>query len=186
MMMIQGRYILRSSTKTVASKTNHPLITNNTRRLVSTPTPALLQSFKYDAPWIHYNNNEQQPTIKNFINGTFEEVTTATSQIPLYDPSTNKVLSYVPESTSATTTTKMNEEDALQSSGSLFTANERVLKTYHLLPEFKKVDYFIKISNDDLQFDEETIIKHIKSIPQIVTTYTVDVESIKSKDNLIF
>ena len=114
MMMIQGRYILRSSTKTVASKTNHPLITNNNRRLVSTATPALLQSFKYDAPWIHYNNNEQQPTIKNFINGTFEEVTDATSQIPLYDPSTNKVLSYVPESTSATTTTKMNEEDALQ------------------------------------------------------------------------
>ena len=115
MMMIQGRYILRSSTKTVASKTNH-LITNNNRRLVSTATPALLQSssFKYDAPWIHYNNNEQQPTIKNFINGTFEEVTDATSQIPLYDPSTNKVLSYVPESTSATTTTKMNEEDALQ------------------------------------------------------------------------
>ena len=113
MMMIQGRYIIRSSTKTVASKTNH-LITNNNRRLVSTATPALLQSFKYDAPWIHYNNNEQQPTIKNFINGTFEEVTTATSQIPLYDPSTNKVLSYVPESTSATTTTKMNGEDALQ------------------------------------------------------------------------
>ena len=113
MMMIQGRYIIRSSTKTVASKTNH-LITNNNRRLVSTATPALLQSFKYDAPWIHYNNNEQQPTIKNFINGTFEEVTDATSQIPLYDPSTNKVLSYVPESTSATTTTKMNEEDALQ------------------------------------------------------------------------
>jgi hypothetical protein len=78
------------------------------------------------------------------------------------------------------------EEDALQSSGSLFTTNERVLKTYHLLPEFKKVDYFIKISNDDLHFDEETIVQHIKSIPQIITTYTVDVESIKSKDNLIF
>ena len=113
MMIIRGRYILRSSsTKTVASKTNH-LITNNNRRLVSTATPALLQSssFKYDAPWIHYNNNEQRPTIKNFINGTFEEVTDATSQIPLYDPSTNQVLSYVPESTSSATT---NEEDALQ------------------------------------------------------------------------
>ena len=41
----------------------------------------------------------------------------------------------------------------------------------------------IKISNDDLCFDEETIIQQIKSIPQIITTYTVDVESIKSKDN---
>lgn len=78
------------------------------------------------------------------------------------------------------------EEDALQSSGSLFTANERVLKTYHLLPEFKKVDYFIKINNDDFQFDEDSIIQTIKSIPQIITTYTVAIESIKSKDNLIF
>lgn len=78
------------------------------------------------------------------------------------------------------------EENALQSSGSLFAANEPVLKTYHLIPEFKNVDYFIKISNDDLQFDEDTIVQHIKSIPQIITTYTVDIDSIKSKDNLIF
>lgn len=78
------------------------------------------------------------------------------------------------------------EEDALQSSGSLFTTNERVLKTYHLLPEFKKVDYFIKISNDDFQFDDESIIQSIKTIPQIITTYPVAIESIKSKDNLIF
>ena len=78
------------------------------------------------------------------------------------------------------------EEDTLQSSGSLFTINESVLKTYHLLPEFKKVDYFIKISNDDVHFDEETIVQNIKSIPQVITTYVVDIESIKSKDNLIF
>ena len=117
MMMIQGRYILRNTTNTVASKTVSHLITinNNRRRLVSTAaTPALLQSFKYDAPWIHYNNNtnEQQPTIKNFINGTFEEVTeTAThNKIPIYDPSTNNVLSYVAESTT-TTNTNISEEN---------------------------------------------------------------------------
>ncbi|MGC1632707.1 MAG: IPExxxVDY family protein [Gelidibacter sp.] len=78
------------------------------------------------------------------------------------------------------------EEDSLQSSGSLFSTNEKVLKTYHLLPELKNVDYLIKISNDDRYFDEKEMLERIQAIPQIITTYTIDVDQLKSKENLIF
>ncbi len=78
------------------------------------------------------------------------------------------------------------EEDSLQSSGSLFSINEKVLKTYHLLPELKNVDYLIKISNDDRYFDEKDMLEKIQTIPQIITTYTIDVDQLKSKENLIF
>jgi hypothetical protein len=78
------------------------------------------------------------------------------------------------------------EEDSLQSSGSLFSCNEKVLKTYHLLPELKKVDFLIKISNDDRHFDEKRMLEKIQSIPQVIATYIIDVDQLKSKDNLIF
>ena len=77
------------------------------------------------------------------------------------------------------------EEAALQSSGSLF-ENQNTIKTYNLLPEFKNVDYFIKISNDNFNFNEKRILSKIQSIPQVITTYTIDLDHIKSKDHLIF
>lgn len=78
------------------------------------------------------------------------------------------------------------EEDGLQSSGSLFNTSNTILKTYHLLPEFKNVDYLIKVMNEDQSFDEKQILDTLQSIPQLVTSYSIDVEHIKSKDNLIF
>ena len=53
------------------------------------------------------------------------------------------------------------EEDGLQSSGSLFHMPNKVLKTYHLLPEYKNVDYLIKISNDTQYFNEKVILGKI-------------------------
>lgn len=78
------------------------------------------------------------------------------------------------------------EEDSLQSSGSLFSANDKVLKKYHLLPELKNVDFLIKISNDDHYFNEKETLDKLQAIPQIITTYSIDVDQLKSKDNLIF
>lgn len=78
------------------------------------------------------------------------------------------------------------EEDSLQSSGSLFNLQSKVLKTYNLLPEHKNVDYLIKISNDSQNFNEKIILSKIQSIPQIVTSYSIDTEKLKSKENLIF
>jgi len=78
------------------------------------------------------------------------------------------------------------EEDALQSSGSLFNTQNKILKTYHLLPEYKNVDYLVKISNEAQQLNEKLVLNKIQAIPQIVTSYSIDTEKLKSKDNLIF
>ena len=78
------------------------------------------------------------------------------------------------------------EEDSLQSTGSLFDTQNKVLKTYHLMPEFKTVDYLVKITNETQLFNEKLILDKIQSIPQIITTYSINTEQIKSKDNLIF
>ena len=41
------------------------------------------------------------------------------------------------------------EEDSLVSSGSLFDATSKVIKTYNLIPEYKTVTYVLKLENDD-------------------------------------
>ncbi|WP_299105261.1 IPExxxVDY family protein [uncultured Tenacibaculum sp.] len=62
---------------------------------------------------------------------------------------------------------------------------ESYFKTY-LIPEKKKVDYFLKIEGDlDYDFIVKMVDK-INQIPQILTSYTIDSETLKSKENLIF
>ena len=60
------------------------------------------------------------------------------------------------------------------------------MKTYNLLPEFKNVDYLIKVSNENQNFNEKIILNKIQSIPQVITSYNIDLDQIKSKDHLIF
>ncbi len=78
------------------------------------------------------------------------------------------------------------EENTLQSSGSLFENQKISTKTMHLIPELKNVDYLVKISDEHRSFNEKVILNKIQSIPQVITTYTVDLDKIKSKDHLIF
>ncbi|WP_296313055.1 IPExxxVDY family protein [Winogradskyella sp. UBA3174] len=78
------------------------------------------------------------------------------------------------------------EEDSLYSTGTLFTNSEKTLKTFHLIPELKRVDFFIKISNEIQNVNEDLILDTLQSIPQIITSYTVNPLKIKSKDHLIF
>ena len=78
------------------------------------------------------------------------------------------------------------EEESITSSGVLFIDDKKVTKTYNLLPELKQVDYFIKITNDTHQVNEKLMISKLQSIPQIITSYTVDWTKIKSKEHLIF
>lgn len=66
----------------------------------------------------------------------------------------------------------------------LDTQVEIATKVY-LLPELKKVDYFLKIENSN-QFDIKEIIREIKSINRISAVYVVIPATIKSKNNLIF
>lgn len=78
------------------------------------------------------------------------------------------------------------EEDSLVSSGSLFDATSKVIKTYNLIPEYKNVNYFLKIENDNNYMNFKSVISIIQKIPQVVTVYDVDVSTLKSKNNLIF
>ncbi|MFV8335705.1 IPExxxVDY family protein [Flavobacterium sp. RSP29] len=55
-----------------------------------------------------------------------------------------------------------------------------------LLPEFRKVDYFLKIENNDDTMNVPKIQILLNTIDNISTVYTVDTNQIKSKNNLIF
>ena len=72
---------------------------------------------------------------------------------------------------------KRNEKDTLA-----FAAET---KTY-LIPEKKRVDYFIKIVGESNQELIYRTVNEIKKINQVVTSYIVDTNTLKSKDFLIF
>lgn len=55
-----------------------------------------------------------------------------------------------------------------------------------LIPELKKVDYFIKIENTGGDLALEELISKLLSIRQITTAYEIDHQKLKSKNNLIF
>jgi hypothetical protein len=78
------------------------------------------------------------------------------------------------------------EEESLFSTGTLFETNQKILKTFNLISELNKVDYFIKISDETQNINENLILSRLQTIPQIITSYSVDPLKIKSKDHLIF
>lgn len=63
-------------------------------------------------------------------------------------------------------------------------SKQKTTTSVYLLPEMKKVNYLLKIENTLLSLNE--IVSHLKTIKQISTAYVVDVENLKSKNNLIF
>ena len=71
------------------------------------------------------------------------------------------------------------------SSGSLFVEEEVSPQVTYLIPEYREVDYFIKIEEDMNAVRAQEILNKIASIPNIVTTYSVDPNQLKSKNNLI-
>jgi hypothetical protein len=64
-------------------------------------------------------------------------------------------------------------------------AQETITKVF-LLPELRKVDYFLKIENSEYKTQVLNIITKLKAIKNIATIYSVDAQTIKSKNNLIF
>ena len=61
-----------------------------------------------------------------------------------------------------------------------------VAKKVYMIPEFKKVNYFLKIENSEDNTNLLEIQNELNSIDQIATNYIVDINKIKSKNNLIF
>lgn len=64
--------------------------------------------------------------------------------------------------------------------------NLEVSTKVFLLPEFKKVDYFLKIENLDDEMDLDDIQTKLNTINNISAAYMVETNLIKSKYNLIF
>ena len=56
----------------------------------------------------------------------------------------------------------------------------------YLLPEFKKVDYFLKIENNEDALDISNVQSILNTIDNVSTVYIVETSLIKSKNNLIF
>lgn len=68
-------------------------------------------------------------------------------------------------------------------SSGLFSENQARI---YLVPEKKKVDYFLKLEGEFNQNQIENIKQVIKEIPQIVTVYKIETDTLKSKEFLIF
>jgi hypothetical protein len=64
-------------------------------------------------------------------------------------------------------------------------ANESLNKISYLVPEKRQSDYFIKIEGDYSDTSIFDTIQKIKDISQVVTCYTADISSLKSKEFLI-
>ncbi|MFD0965178.1 IPExxxVDY family protein [Pseudofulvibacter geojedonensis] len=76
----------------------------------------------------------------------------------------------------------INSLEEKQKPSTLFQQETNTIK--YLVPEYKKTDYFIKISDSVIAVDN--IISKIKAIPQIITTFAIATDTLKSKNNLIF
>ncbi|MFD2551417.1 IPExxxVDY family protein [Bizionia sediminis] len=79
------------------------------------------------------------------------------------------------------------EQAAATNSHTLFSLAATETKTYYLIPEYKKVNFFLKIS-DKLCSEEnvQQFIKNLQNIPNVVTAYSINPTELKSKNNLIF
>ena len=64
--------------------------------------------------------------------------------------------------------------------------NNKFSTKIYLIPEFKNVDFFFKIENGEVNIDVSKITNCLKKIDRVSTVYAVEVEKIKSKNNLIF
>lgn len=75
----------------------------------------------------------------------------------------------------------------VNSSGGLFdTSDSENIVTTYLLPEYKKVDFFLKVYSDFETIPLRKIIAAINQIKEVISSYSVDTETIRSKNNLIF
>lgn len=63
-------------------------------------------------------------------------------------------------------------------------ASQEIASRVYLLPEFKKVDYFLKVENSE--DNANNVIARLNTIKTISTIYTVNANQIRSKNNLIF
>lgn len=79
------------------------------------------------------------------------------------------------------------ESQLIESSVSLFSNPQTTTKTHYLIPEYRKVNYFLKITEEDIRETKtKRTLNQILNIPQVVTAYNLNPDNLKSKNNLIF
>jgi hypothetical protein len=72
-------------------------------------------------------------------------------------------------------------------SGSLFeTEPTEEMVTKFLVPEFKKVDFFLKIETDQDIVPIRKYVSKIAEIKQVISAYEVSLDKLKSKNHLIY
>ncbi|MGS2740704.1 IPExxxVDY family protein [Sinomicrobium sp. M5D2P17] len=74
----------------------------------------------------------------------------------------------------------------VSSAGNDLFPSDVLTMTKYLIPEMKKVDYFLKVDNAEGYDVDKQIVQRINKIPRVITAYEVDVNQLKSKHNLIF
>ena len=81
-----------------------------------------------------------------------------------------------------------SKEPHVHSTGNLFSENQKEqLRIRYLIPEFKSVDFFIKVEDATLdQINYKSLLFQLNSINQISTAYQIDIEQLKTPENLIF
>jgi len=71
--------------------------------------------------------------------------------------------------------------------GNLFqAASQESSRLTYLIPELKQADYLLKISSSKNNHSENVIVSRINEIAQVITAYVVDLQLVKSRNNLIF
>jgi hypothetical protein len=68
--------------------------------------------------------------------------------------------------------------------GGLFGGNYST--TSYLIPEKKNIDFFLKIEGGDHENYIQKTINNLKKINQIITSYSIELNTLKTKDHLIF
>lgn len=129
-----------------------------------------------------YFLNQKLPILlgksKSEIQINIKEGVTSFSRFIYENNTTDSCWSLIQNKNEVTTLKSDNNQNLFANS-----SYEVATKAY-LLPEFKKVDYFLKVENSDNEI--EIIIAKINTIARISTVYSVDTNKIKSKNNLIF
>lgn len=68
----------------------------------------------------------------------------------------------------------------------LFGAQLFEKETSLFVRDLPNVDFLLKVSDMASTVEKDNLIKHIKSIPQFVAAYYLDLSKLKNKENLIF
>lgn len=58
--------------------------------------------------------------------------------------------------------------------------------TSYLIPEKKKVDFFLKIEGCNKEGFIQNLVNELNQINQIITSYSIETLNLKSKENIIF